>query len=135
MDDGAGGGSSHTVERLMGTEIWSDGKPAYDGTISQILALGGFKVKVMVKSGETRQAVVDLLGSGVLGLPWDPAEDQIRMHLSVNITKKTGKEREGVELEVATLGELDELVLTRRIVVSQIYGIYDPLGLLTPITI
>ena len=57
------------------------------------------------------------------------------MHLSVNITKKTGKEREGVELEVATLGELDELVLTRRIVVSQIYGIYDPLGLLTPITI
>ena len=43
--------------------------------------------------------------------------------------------RVGLELEIATLGELDEIALTRRIVVSQIYGNYDPLGLLLPITI
>ena len=40
-----------------------------------------------------------------------------------------------MQLEVGTFGKLDGLVLMRKIVVSQVYGIYDPLGLLTPITI
>ena len=48
-----GEGSAETVESLIG-EVWCDDKPSYNGTISQILALGGFQVKVMVRSGEAR---------------------------------------------------------------------------------
>ena len=36
VDDGASGGSSDTVERLMGDEVWMDQKPSYTGTISLI---------------------------------------------------------------------------------------------------
>ena len=50
------------MKRHIGTEICSEGKPAYDGTVSQILVLGGFKVKGTVKSGEMRQSVTDLFG-------------------------------------------------------------------------
>ena len=61
--------------------IWCDRKSVYDGTISQILAIGSFKVKVMVRNGETTEEITSLLGTGVLGLPWYPADDQIRFHL------------------------------------------------------
>ena len=33
------------------------------------------------------------------------------------------------------ISEVDEAVLTRRVMTSQVYGIYDLLGLLCPITI
>ena len=49
-------------------------------------------------------------------------------------TKKHGVQA-GVELTVTTVHLLDTAVLTRRIMLSQVYSIYDPLGLLSPITI
>ena len=41
----------------------------------------------------------------------------------------------GEEITLDMLGEIDDVLLTRRIMVSQIYSLYDPLGLLSPITI
>ena len=57
VDDGSGGGSQQDVDRLVGEEHWEDGKPTYTGTVAQILALGSFKLKVMVRDGESRQEV------------------------------------------------------------------------------
>ena len=62
-----------------------------------------------------------------------PTSETITHHLSVNLSSKE-KIRLGPELTAATLGEIDRILLTQRVVVSEIYGIYDLLGLLTPIT-
>merc|ERR1712218_643562 len=77
VDDGIGGGSREDVDRMVGKEAWVGGMPTYDGTVAKILELGGFKVKVMVRDGESRPEVNELLGSGVLGLPWVPEADVI----------------------------------------------------------
>ena len=134
VDDGNGGGSSAAVTELIGEEEDPDGNIVYNGAIAKVLGLGGFGVKVMVRDGESRSNIIDKLG-GVLGLDWDPKSDQIKMRMKVNITQKKSKLRVGPELTKETLGELRETKMTRRLVVSQIYGVYDPLGLLTPATI
>ena len=51
-----------------------DGVYSYSGTVAQILALGGFKPKVMVRSGEKDDEAILKLGDGVLCIPWDPKE-------------------------------------------------------------
>ena len=40
VDDIIAGGDEATVDRLVGTETWKEGKPSYDGTIPQIISLG-----------------------------------------------------------------------------------------------
>ena len=135
VDDGSGGGTKETVDRLMGNETEQDGSLQYDGTVAQIFSLGGFKLKVMVRDGETRQEIIDKLGGGVLGLPWRPAEDSIQFHLGVNLSAKKAKVRVGPELNLNTIHQLDQTVMTKRLLMSQVYTIYDPLGLMTPITI
>jgi hypothetical protein len=135
VDDCTGGGSTETVDRLTGEETWKDGKPHYDGTVSRILKLGSFGVKVMVRDGETRPEVINLLGGGVLGLDWQPGFDVIVMHMGVNVSPKKGGVHLGPELTEASVGSLDTMVLTRRWVVSIVQSIYDPLGLLAPLTL
>ena len=57
------------------------------------------------------------------------------MHMGVNLSAKKQKVRQGDEITLDTLGVIDNVLLTWRIMVSQIYSLYDPLGLLSPITI
>ena len=64
VDDGATGGTKSEVERFVGNKD-DDGK--YDGTIQQILKLGGFSIKSLVWSGCTDEKPINLLGSSVLG--------------------------------------------------------------------
>ena len=135
VDDGCGGGDKEFVDYLIGEQTNVDGSLEYSGKVSQILALGGFKVKVMVRSGETDAKMIEKLGGGVLGLPWDPERDKIVMHMGVNLSPKRAKVRLGPELTQLTMSEISQVVITRRVVVGQVYAIYDPLGLLAPITI
>ena len=53
----------------------------------------------------------------------------------VNLSPRINKVRTGPDLDLMTIDELDHVELTLRIVTSQIYGIYDPMGLLSPLTI
>ena len=55
--------------------------------------------------------------------------------MGVNLTQKKGKIRIGPKLCLETMDEIDGTVLTRRVVASQIYGIFDPMGFVTPLTI
>jgi hypothetical protein len=135
VDDCVGGGSNETVNKLIGNETWENEKPFYDGTVAQILQAGSFRVKVMVRDGELREEVIKLLGSGVLGLPWIPGSDIIVMHLGVNLHQKTFAGGRGPELNEKSIEEIDSTLMTRRMVVSAIYSIYDPIGLIAPITI
>ena len=89
----------------------------------------------MVRNGETRPHIIDKLGGGVLGLAWDPTTDSIKMHLAVNVSLKETNVRLGPEVNLETLGQLSNMPLSKRIGISQINAIYDPLGLLAPLTI
>ena len=136
VDDGAGGGSKETFDRLIGEETSDkEGNLSYSGTVAQIFALGGFTIKVMVWDGESRSPIIDKLGGGVLGLEWDPVSDYINMHLAVNLSLKKANIRLGPEITLDDLSQLSEIPLTKRIGISQINTIYDPLGLLAPLTI
>jgi hypothetical protein len=135
VDDMVGGGAEETIDRLIGDEVWESEKPRYDGTVSRILAKGGFKIKVMVRDGERRAEVINLLGSGVLGLAWSPGADTITMHLAVNLSQKAASGSRGSELTQETIEEIESILITRRLIVSAVYSVYDPVGLIAPITI
>ena len=57
------------------------------------------------------------------------------MHMGVNLTNKKQGVRTGEEVTVDTLAQINDAQLTRCIMVSQVYSLYDPLGLLSPITL
>ena len=57
------------------------------------------------------------------------------MHLAVNLSLKKANVRLGHEITEADLHLQAEIPLTERIAVSQVNAIYDPLGLLAPLTI
>ena len=98
VDDCVGGGDNDgVVDRLIGKEVWMDGRPNYDGSVAKIMELGGFQVKVLVRSGEQRADVVELLGGEVMGMPWDTANNAL--HLDVNLYPKIRKMRTGLELQ------------------------------------
>ena len=75
IDNACGGGEKENVNKLRGQLTFDKGKPHYDGLVTQIFGLGGFKVKVMVHDGNKDTAITQLLGGGVLGVLWEPEYD------------------------------------------------------------
>merc|ERR1711867_115402 len=135
-DDGVTGGTKQDVTRLMGERYDADKDEfVYEGTIAQIVKGGGFRIKFMISSGEARPRILEEFNGYVLGLPWEPGSNLISMHMGVNLSAKKQKVCLGDEITLDTLGDIVDVLLTRRIMVSQIYSLYDPLGLLSPITI
>ena len=135
IDDGFGGGSEEDVDRLMGEVEDEDGNISFRGTVSQIMNQGNFRIKVMVRSGESRLAVLKDYGGTILGIPWETKEDKIKMKFEVNLSQKVQKILTSPALEPSDAASLRKMSLTRRMMLSQIYAVYDPLGLLCPITI
>ena len=134
VDDGFGGGTEATVDRLMGETI-IDGEVVCTGTVPQIMICGGFHIKYMIRDGETRPEVLEHYSGSVLGVPWDTAKDVIQMELEVNLSPKEQKQRTGEPVTVENLHLIHSVVLTRRIMLSQVHAIFDPAGLLAPVTI
>ena len=52
------------------------------------------------------------------------------MQTRINVSAKVKGARTGPDLTAETVGVLDTAVLTLRVVTSQVYAIYDPLGLI-----
>ena len=109
--------------------------------IENLLIIGSFKVKDWIVSGP--DGMHDGLTAGVkltdnsegtvLGMTWKPKEDvfMFRVDTKTHINTKT------VTNNMYTKNEINEIsqILTRRIVLSQVSRIYDPLGLLVPFTL
>ena len=134
VDDGLFGGTKEQISSMRGNVTWTDDKPVYDGYISQILALGGFKVKHICLSGETDQKILERQGA-VLGMEWDPVTDRFICKIKVNLSKKVGAGRKHPDLEVKDIPSIAKVVFTRRLALQVASQIWDPLGLLTPYTI
>ena len=104
------------------------GESIFESTIQQIVGLGGFKLKHMIRSGQNRPSALEKYNGRALGVLWDPTEDLIKMHLGVNLSSRRQKIRLGEEVTLETISVIDEAPLTRRIVASQVHSIYDPMG-------
>ena len=89
----------------------------YDGSLSTILAMASLRLKVLVSSGEKDPEKLNKLGNSVLGIGWDPSTDTIIIKFNVDITN------------------LVKLLLSMRLLLGIINGIYDLLGLCAPFTL
>ena len=74
-------------------------------------------------------------GQKILGLKWDPKDDEFRFEVHVNFSPKRGKLRTGPYLCLESIPSEVPVALTKRMVLSQVSGIYDPLGFASPFTV
>ena len=121
--------------------------------VERILKAGGFSLKPWILSGQsgrstatvdTNQTTLKLPKilvlpnqmqdeeSKALGVGYEPETDKLRVTVSINFSKKRGKMRTGIDLLEEEVRGQTPNPLTRRILLSQIAGFYDPIGLATP---
>ena len=98
--------------------------------IKAIAARGGFNFKDFVVSGNSQQPQDSLAKDvSVLGLLWSPVDDNLKFNLSLNPNKKVKGSRKSPDKPI------EEIDLTKRICLRLINSIYDPFGVLVPLTV
>lgn len=70
--------------------------------------------------------------SKALGVGYEPDTDKLRVLTSINFSKKRGKIRTGIDLKEDEVRSGTPNPLSRRVLLSQVAGFYDPIGLGTP---
>ena len=130
VDDFCTGGTRQQVLDMVG---YMDNNQQHNGSVPRILSLGGFKIKAFLMSGSDDKEAMEKLGERVLGYPWDAPNDEFYLTCTEFVIP-TNK-RSTFTISMDNLSELDDFVFTRRIVLSAVMGIYDPLGLLAAFTI
>lgn len=127
--------------------------------VESMLWKGGFHVKYWQFSGESftrvsnelhdvniikedsQQEDILILNSDVndharvLGTAWKPLEDTLIYKVSLNFSRKRKGVHIGPDLHVTDIPKMIPSSLTRRMVLSQVMRIYDPLGILCPFTL
>ena len=100
-----------------------------------VLDQGSMSVKAFTFSGETPSELVSADGKhvGLVGLLWDPLQDEIGLDIK---ELYLGKPKRGKlpELVKGDIGEALKMKFTRRTLVGKCAGVFDPTGLVTPIT-
>jgi len=66
---------------------------------------------------------------------WEHSTDSFKFKTKLNFSQKYRKVKTGPDMTRSQLKEFDLRELSKRSVLSQISGIYDPLGLLIPFTV
>ena len=73
--------------------------------------------------------------TSVLGIDWNPMEDNIHFHVCLNFSHKVRGINSEPNLKENDVPTSLPSSLTRRLVLRQVMSIYDPLGLLSPFTL
>ena len=99
--------------------------------IKAIASQGGFTFKEFVMSGNSvqSQGSSDHKLERVLGHLWSPSDDTLMFNVSLNPNKKVKGERKPPDKS------LKETNLTKRICLRMINSIFDPFGILVPLTV
>ena len=115
--------------------------------VKTILATGGFHLKPWVRSGqsgrqETGASKRDTIllpnqmreeDNKALGVGYHVQEDAFFLMVAINFSARKRKMRTGLNLTVDEVETETPDPLTRRELLSQVAGLYDPLGLATPL--
>ena len=105
--------------------------------IDTVLSKGHFRVKHWTFSGQERRSNMEDTNFSfeeerILGMTWEPVRDVFKFKTHLNFSRKIMRNREYGDLKLEDIPEKIPDVLTHRIVLSQLAGLYDPLGLITP---
>ena len=98
--------------------------------VELILKKGGFFIKEWKFGGVGVGPPSEVLN--VLGIKWDPSTDCITFGVQLNFSKKKRGIRTSPNLHHSQVPAHLPVSLTRRMVLEQVMGVYDPLGLLSP---
>ncbi|XP_068235508.1 uncharacterized protein [Palaemon carinicauda] len=108
------------------------------GNMNLVLNEGGFKIKHWIMSkNETFDKELKLLYAGeerVLGLHWIPRKDIFFFKIKVDFNRSKKRTLEN-GIDINTSNRMIPKDLTKRMVLSQVSTIYDPLGLIIPFTL
>ncbi|KAJ8285934.1 hypothetical protein GJAV_G00032640 [Gymnothorax javanicus] len=119
--------------------------------VEQILKAGGFELKPWVFSGQSRRefagkqeqvAIPKTVilpnqlkeeDNKVLGLGYSLEDDKLHVMVGINFSKRKRKMRLRQDLQLEQVRAQAPDPLTRRELLSQVSGLYDPIGLATPV--
>ena len=101
-----------------------------------VLSLGQMAVKDVTFSGTSPSELVSTDGVhlGLLGYLWDSKKDWIMADIGALYLGKISKHKSPILIEESELKRKLGDVFTRRTLVSKVASIFDPLGLLVPVT-
>ena len=86
------------------------------------------------KQNNFQQIGTKSLNQKVLGVGWNPKTDSFHFSVRINFSPRRKKIRTGPSLNINQVTSEIPIALTKRMVLSQVNGMYGPLGLATPFT-
>ncbi|KAL0165741.1 hypothetical protein M9458_037585, partial [Cirrhinus mrigala] len=115
--------------------------------VEKILKAGGFYLKPWVRSGQSgRRDGAEPIpltltlpnqlreeDNKALGVGYLVQEDKLFVMVSINFSSRKKKMRTEIDLTEEEVEIKTPIPLTRRVLLSQIAGLYDPIGLVTPV--
>ena len=127
------------VDDLRGVSHTSDERELQIQQTRQALSLGGLSMKFVAKSGEPPppEASSDGISTKLLGYRWEPVKDiltpgfsELNFHSKVRGAKKPNSKPIITKEDAREL--MNDLVVTRKIVISKLAEFWDPIGIWEP---
>ena len=129
----------------------NDEEKALTKEVDEVLKAGGFSIKKWSISGQEADdsdrlfEVKNMMSedmrmeeesvTSMLGMRWRTSEDILCFKIKLNFSPKRNKRRTGPDLELGELNNKFPTILSRRDVIAQVNGFFDPLGLASPVTV
>ena len=74
-------------------------------------------------------------GGKVLGMSWNKSQDSFHFNVKLNFSEKKRKARSSPDICQEEIGQIHPHQMTKRQILSQVNGFYDPLGLASPVVL
>ena len=124
--------------------------------IESMIGLGNFKMKGWICSGDRNvkeciNSPVQIIDENskrmsskeldsnnaqkVLGVHWEPESDYFQFNVTLNYDPKKRGIRMGPDLQLSDIVGGIPVTLTKRLILSWVNGLYDPIGLIAPFTV